>query len=273
MTSIKNVLNMNMAKNIYLSLTGAGVIVFMIYSMRIGFLPTGLSLSDVIFFLLVTLSFSIFLTFYLTLWYSMSVVISYFCIKCILLLIPNKKIKREEWRRRLIATLISGKRMKIYVVLFAHSIIAFIGGFILLLNIYNGVLDVKFVLASLALTSMFIPLIAYTYVDKKIKKEDKRITAISIWVLIIVIFFTVSNMAPVLNDAGMKLIGVRKTNVAILLKGNELEMAKHLTGNQDQTLFKGDALFTGVGTSSLLVINNKKIIVKNENLTLSFSSQ
>ncbi|HCP6285615.1 TPA: hypothetical protein OE591_004140 [Escherichia coli] len=108
---------------------------------------------------------------------------------------------------------------------------------------------------------------------KKIKKEDKRITAISIWVLIIAIFFTASNMAPVLNDAGMKLIGVRKTNVAILLKGNELEMAKHLTGNQDQTLFKGDALFTGVGTSSLLVINNKKIIVKNENLTLSFSSQ
>lgn len=128
MTSIKSILNMNMAKNIYLSLTGAGVIVFMIYSMRIGFLPTGLSVSDVIFFLLVTLSFSIFLTFYLTFWYSMSVVISYFCIKCILLLIPNKKIKREEWRGRLIATLISGKRMKIYVVLFAHSIIAFIGG-------------------------------------------------------------------------------------------------------------------------------------------------
>ncbi len=273
MISIKNILNMNMAKNIYLSLTGAGVVLFMVYSMRIGFLPTGLSLSDVIFFLLVTFSFSIFLTFYLILWYSMSVVISFFCIKCILLLAPDKKIKREEWRGRLMATLISGKRMKIYVVLFAHTIIAFIGGFILFLSIYNGVLNAKFVLLSLALISMFIPLISYTYVDKKIKKEDKKITVISIGVLIIVIFFTISNMAPVLSDAGMKLIGVRKTNVTILLKGNELEMARHLTGNQDQTLFKGDALFTGVGTSSLLVINNKNIIVKNENLTVSFSSQ
>ena len=270
MISIKNFLNMNMAKSIYLSLTGGGVVVFMIYSMRIGFLPMGLSLSDVIFFLLAIISFSIFLTFSLALWYSMSVVISYFCMKFILLLAPNKKIKRKEWRGKLKATLKAGKRMKIYDVLFAHIIIAIIGGFILILGASNGVLEAKSILLSLACTAIFITLIAYTYIDKKVKKEDKRNNVLSILGLIIVLFFIVSNMAPVLSDAGMRYIGVRKTNVTILLKGSELEMARHLTGNQDQIFFKGDALFTGVGTSSLLVINNKNIIVKNENLTLSF---
>lgn len=270
MISIKKFLNMNMAKNIYLSLTGGGVVVFMIYSMRVGFLPTGLSLSDVIFFLLVIISFSIFLTFSLALWYSMSVVTSYFCMKLILLLAPNKKIKREEWRGRLKATLNAGKRMKIYVALFAHAIISFIGSVILILGSSNGMFEAKFVLLSLACTAIFITLIPYTYIDKKIKKEDKRSTALSILGLIIVLFFMISDMAPVLSDAGMRYIGVRKTNVTILLKGSELEMARNLTGNQDQIFFKGDALFTGVGTSSLLVINNKNIIVKNENLTLSF---
>ncbi len=270
MISIKNIPNMNMAKNIYLSLTGGGVVVFMIYSMRIGFLPTGLSLSDVIFFLLVIISFSIFLMFSLTLWYSMSVVTSYFFMKLILLLAPNKKIKREEWRGRLKATLKAGKRMKIYVALFVHVIIAFIGGSTLILGCSNGMLDAKFVLLSLTCTTIFITLIPNTYIDKKIKKEDKRSTAISILGLIIFLFFMISDMAPILSDAGMRYIGVRKNNVTILLQGSELEMGRHLTGNQDQIFFKGDALFTGVGTSSLLVINNKNIIVKNENLTLSF---
>lgn len=261
---------MSMANKIYLYLTGAGVVVFMIYSMRIGFLPTGLSLSDVIFFLLVIISFSIFLTFSLFFLYSMSVVTSYLCMRSILLLVPNKQITYKKWRRKLKATLKAGKVMKIYVALFGHASIAFIGGFILTLSIYNGILDATSILISLACTSIFIALIPYTYMDKKVKKENKKNTAMSILCLIIVVFFIVSDMAPVLSDAGMKYIGVRKTNVTILLQGSELEMARHLTGNQDQTFFEGDALFTGVGTSSLLVINNKKIIVKNENLTLSF---
>ena len=268
--SIKNILNINIAKNIYLSLIGGGVVVFMIYSMRIGFLPTGLSLSDVIFFLLVIISFSIFLTFSLAIWYSMSVVTSYYCSMFILLLAPNKKIKRKEWRGKLKATLKAGRIMRVYVALYAHLIIAFVGGVILFFGSANGMFDGVFVLLSLLFTAFFITLIIYTCIDKMVKKEDKRSTVISILVLIFVIFFMLSDMAPVLSDAGMKYIGVRKINVTILLKGSDLEMARHLTGKQDQTFFKGDALFTGVGTSSLLIINNKKIIAKNENLTLSF---
>lgn len=84
-------------------------------------------------FLLVIISFSIFLTFSLAIWYSMLVVTSYYCTKFILLLPPNKKIKHEEWRGRLKATLKAGRSMRIYVALFAHLVIAFMGGFFLFL--------------------------------------------------------------------------------------------------------------------------------------------
>jgi hypothetical protein len=63
----------------------------------------------------------------------MSVVTSYYCTKFILFLTPNKKIKREEWRGRLKITLKVGRSMRIYVALFAHLIIAFMGGFFLFL--------------------------------------------------------------------------------------------------------------------------------------------
>ncbi|WP_447864341.1 hypothetical protein [Kluyvera sichuanensis] len=267
---MKNISNLEVANKIHLFLTGAGVVVFMIYAMRIGFLPTGLSLSDVIFFLLVITSFSIFLTFSLALMYSTSVVISYLCIKLILLFLSNKKITHKRRQGRLKAALKAGKKMKIYVSLPTHAVIAVIGGIILALGSYNGMLDAKSILSSLACTTFFITLIPYTYIDRKIKKENKRGVVISILCLIFVIFFIISNILPVLSDAGMEYIGVRKINITILLQGSDLEMARHLTGKQEQTFFNGDALFTGVGTSSLLVINNNKIIVKNENLTLSF---
>lgn len=183
---------------------------------------------------------------------------------------PNQKIKRGEWRGRLKATINTGKKMKIYIFLSGHVIITFIGSSFLIHANYNGIMDAKYVLVSIVCTAVFITLIPYTFIDKRIKKEDKRITVKSISALIIVIFFLFSDMLPVLSDAGMKFIGVRKTNVTILLQGSELEMARHLTGNRDQTFFEGDVLFTGVGTSSLLVINNKKIIVRNENLILSY---
>ena len=84
------------------------------------------------------------------------------------------------------------------------------------------------------------------------------------------LFFAISGMPSILSDAGMGLIGVRRHDVNFVLQGNDLEMARYLTGKPQQIFFKGDALFTGVGTTSLLVINDKKIIVKNENFTISF---
>jgi len=89
-------------------------------------------------------------------------------------------------------------------------------------------------------------------------------------VIALFFFFLLSGMAPVLSDAGMSIIGVKKTNVTVILQGDDLQMARHLTENPNQNYFKGEALFTGVGTTSLLVINKKKVVVKNENLSLAF---
>ncbi|MDM2737103.1 hypothetical protein OGY35_17225 [Citrobacter sp. Ct235] len=118
--------------------------------------------------------------------------------------------------------------------------------------------------------AIFITLIPNVYFDKRIKKESKRKHTICIIASALCLFFALSGMAPILSDAGMEAIGVRKQDVTFFLQGNDLEMARHLMGDPKQDFFKGDALFTGVGTTSLLVINHKKMIVNNENLTLSF---
>lgn len=84
------------------------------------------------------------------------------------------------------------------------------------------------------------------------------------------IFLLSSGMGKFLNDSAMRVIGVKKGDATLLLKGNDLEMARHLTGNSGQSFFYGDVLFTGVGDTLLLVINHKRLIVKNANLTISF---
>lgn len=254
---------MQTAKNIYLALTGAGVIIFMMYSLRIGFLPTGLSLSDVIFFLLVIMSFSILLAFFLALWFSMSVILSYSLIKTLLLISPMHTQKSKAWRRTLRGTYRVANRMKIFEGLYVHALISLIGITFLYLGVKNTNLNGGSITLSFLFSVLFMTMIPWVYIDKKVIKKDKKKVALSIAGLIATIIMFISDIPPIFSDAGMAYIGVRKSNVTILLHGKDLEMARHLTGNQNQTFFKGDTLFTGVGSTSLLIINNKKIIVSN----------
>lgn len=268
--SLKRILTMDMAKNIYVCLTGAGVVVFMFYCMRIDFFPTGLTLSDVIFFLMVITSFSLFLVFFLMCWYSMSVVISNLFIKITLLIFRKKKKKRWGVLYKFKGTHRMAKLLKIYDPILCHILISFIGGVVVISAIRAGKVEVQSIILSVFISALAITLIPSFYFDRKVKKESKKKFAISTIILTVFFFFTISGMAPLLSDAGMSFIGVRKSNVTVILQGNDLEMARLLTGNQNQTYFKCDALFTGVGTTSLLVINNRKIIVSNEHLSLSF---
>lgn len=268
MISLRSALNMDVGKNIYLCLTGAGVVVFMFYCIRIQFFPTGLTLSDVIFFLMVIASFSLILVFFILCWYSMSVIVAAISMKGAFFLArrnENSKALRSFKGTRRIA-----RKMKIYEPIWAHVIISLIA----ILTIYSVVrsrhIDVLPVFSSIIMTAALIMIIPNIYFDKRIEKKKKNKMAALIIGVAFVLFFMLSGMAPVLSDAGMTIIGVRKPNVTIILKGSDLKMARYLTGNQDQNYFTGEALFTGVGASSLLVINKKRIVVKNENLALSF---
>lgn len=270
MISSKCVFNMQTAKNTYRALTGAGVVIFMMYSLRIRFLPTGLSLSDVIFFLLVIISFSILLAFFMALWFSMSVILSYLLIKTILLASPMQIRKGRAWRRTLRGTYRVASRMKIFEGLYIHTLIALIGIAVIYLGVHNGILDCGSITLLFFFSVLFLTIIPWVYIDKKVMKKDKNKVVLSISGLLVILIVFISDIPPVLSDAGMAYIGVRKSNVTILLHGKDLEMARHLTGNQNQTFFRGDTLFSGVGSTSLLIINNQKIIVSNENLTLAF---
>lgn len=270
MISLKDILNLQTAKNIYLWLTGAGVVIFMMYSLRIGFWPTGLSLSDVIFFLLVIISFSILLIFFLAIWFSMSVVLSYALIKTLLLVTSANNKNSRAFRSIFRGVLRVAKQTKIFEGLYVHLFTALIGVFFLYIIEQKGTIDLGSIALLFLFSVLFMIMIPWVYIDRKIKKKNKNKLALSISGLLVTLIVFVSGIPPVLNDAGMTYLGVRKSNVTILLQGKDLEMARYLTGNQNQTVFKGDALFTGVGSTSLLIINNRRLIVTNDNLALSF---
>jgi len=161
------------------------------------------------------------------------------------------------------------KLMKIYEPIFAHSLISLIGIVIIFLMKPSSKIDAFSIFLSIAMAAFCIMLIPNIYYDKKIQKQKKKSLAGLVVGCGLFFFFMFSGMPPVLSDAGMTYIGVKKSNITVMLQGSDLEMARHLTGNLSQVYFKADALFTGVGATSLLVINNKKIVVKNENLSLS----
>lgn len=259
---------MNVGKKIYLCLNGAGVAVFMFYCIRMQFLPTGLTLSDVIFFLMVIVSFSIILVFFILCWYSMSVILSAFFIK--IALIVARRGKDLKALRSLKGTSRISRKMKIYEPAWAHVIISLMAIFTIYLVVRSKHIDILPIFSSVIMTASLIMVIPNIYFDKGIEKKKKNKIAAFVSGMAFILFFIFSGMAPVLSDAGMTIIGVRKPSVNIMLKDDDLKMARYLMGNQEQSFFKGEALFTGVGTTSLLVINNKKIIVKNENLSLSF---
>jgi len=266
--SLRSALKMEVVKNIYLCLTGAGVVVFMFYCMRIQFFPTGLTLSDAIFFLMVIASFSLILGFFILCWYSMSVIVSAIFINISLFCAKINKSPKVLYSLK--GTKRMARRMKIYEPAWAHAIISVIAIVTLFTIVRSRHIDVLSVFLSVIVTSSLMTIVPSIYFDKRIEKKKKNKMAALICGIAFFLFFLLSGMAPVLSDAGMTFIGVRKSNITVMLQGDDLKMARHLTGNQEQNYFTGDALFTGVGASSLLVINKKRIIVKNENLALSF---
>jgi len=266
--SLRSTLKMDVVKNIYLCLTGAGVIVFMFYCIRMQFFPTGLTLSDVIFFLMVITSFSLILVFFILCWYSMSVIVAALSMRVAFFLAT--KYKNSKALRSFKGTRRVARKMKIYEPIWAHVIISFMAIFTIYLVVRSKDVNVLPIFSSVIMTAALIMIIPNIYFDKRIEKKKKNKMAALVTGVAFIFFFMLSGMAPVLSDTGMTIIGVRKSNVTIMLQGSDLKMARHLTGNQEQNYFTGEALFTGVGASSLLVIDKKRIIVKNENLSLSF---
>lgn len=160
--------------------------------------------------------------------------------------------------------------MKIHEPLMGHVLISIIGIFILFLMITSGKISSSSVILSVMIVVVSFLSIPGIYMNRKLAKETKKYYLILAVISTISLFLIHSGVPPVLSDVGMKSIGVRKSDTMALLQGKDLEMARYLTGNDHQTTFKCDVLFTGVGSTSLLVINNKKIIVNNDNMSLSF---
>lgn len=270
MISFRQYFNMNAAKNFYLCVTAAGVVVFLFYCLRINFFPTGMSLSDAIFFLLVIFSFSLLMGFAFTGWYSVSCVLVWVFLKVSLFICRITKRTKSKFYRNAKGAYRTARKMNLFEPMFALTIVSILIGFFVAKLVLDGKLQLLPVISSFLLVSLGILLIANVNFEKLLTREKKRKMTFAFVGFMVFIFLLFSGMGEILNDSAMRVIGVKKDDATFLLKDNDLEMARHLTGNSGQSFFYGDVLFTGVGDTSLLIINHKRLIVKNANLTISF---
>lgn len=270
MISLRQYLNMSTARNLYVITTALGVIVFLVYCLRINFFPTGMSLSDVIFFLLVILSFLLLAGITFCGWYSTGCIIVWLFLKLSLLICRKMNKTHGKSYRNLKGTYRAARKLHLFKPMFALISVSLIIGIVILKFIFDGKLQWPFVILSIFMVSLSILIIASVNYGKQLTREKKRHTTIGIFLFMVLPFLFYSGMGAIISDRSMTLIGVKKDDATFFLKDNDLEMARHLTGNNGQSFFYGDVLFTGVGDTSLLVINHKRLIVKNANLTISF---
>lgn len=261
---------MNSAKNFYLCITAAGVVVFLFYCLRIRFFPTGMSLSDAIFFLLVIFSFSLLMGFAFTGWYSVSCILVWIFLKSSLFICRVSKKTKNKFYRSCKGSYRTAKRMNLFEPMFALILVSLMIGVVVVKLVSDGKLQVLQIISSILLVAVGILFIANVNYEKLMTREKKRKMTITFIGFMVFTFLLFSGMGEIINDSAMRVIGVKKDDATFLLKDTDLEMARHLTGNSGQSFFYGDVLFTGVGDTSLLIINHKRLIVKNANLTISF---
>lgn len=270
MISLRQYLNMSTARNFHLLTTALGVIIFLVYCLRINFFPTGMSLSDVIFFLLVTLSFMLLMGFTFCGWYSTGCIIVWLFLKSSLLICRKMNKTHSKFYRNTKGTYRAARKLHLFEPMFALISVSFLIGFVILKFLLDGRLQVFLVISSILFVSVSILIIANVNYGKQMTREKKRYSTIGILFFMVFPLLFMSGMGEIISDRSMNIIGVKKDDATFLLKDNDLEMARHLTGNNGQSFFYGDVLFTGVGDTSLLIINHKRLIVKNANLTISF---
>lgn len=261
---------LNMAKNAYFIATGLGVFIFMMYCLEVRFFPSKVSLSEIIFFLSISASFSLILCFFLLGWYSVSSVFIYLLLSLVKLIVVrlnpfNKKIKNYVRKYELVAN-----KLHIINAFSAHFIIAIIT----MLCVYKLVTDhgvsLPSIMISIGITTLFIAIIPNVYLDRRVKKEKRNFHVVSIAAVVIFLFFMLSGLTSSLIDTTMGMIGVRKENAIYSINGAELDMARYLTGNMSQLYFRGDVIFTGIGESSLVTVNGKNVIVNTDHLTIAY---
>lgn len=261
---------MNSAKNFYLCVIAAGVVVFLFYCLRISFFPTGMSLSDAIFFLLLIFSFSALLVFSFTGWYTAACILVWVFLKLTLFICRVRGNTKNKFYRNSKAAYRTARKLGLFESMLALIFISLITGIVIAKLIYDGKIQILSVISSIFLVSVGILAIANVNSEKQISRDKKKKITMLISGFMVIVFLLFSGMGEILNDSAMRVIGVKKDNATFLLKDSDLEMARHLTGNNGQSFFYGDVLFTGVGDTSLLIINHKRLIVKNANLTISY---
>jgi hypothetical protein len=251
---------------------GVGALIIIIYSGKVGYYPSGLTIGDGLLFIAVALSFG--------LSYSI-VVLVLFCTA--VLLTPFWRVgqviilKIYKLWLKIIKSPHQPEEFKFPPVTSDNVGIAFIG-FIGLLVMFLGYNKDPEVFWSLSISVLLIAVcyLLYNSLDtseddtesqKKSKKKVQLIFVFTIYLIPIVI----GNFQGNVLDQTMRLIGVRSDAAIVQFDKDYQSFVNEILKSKSQKTYEAKILYSGLGSSSVIQINDKRFVVPNNKYSLAFA--
>jgi hypothetical protein len=251
---------------------GVGALIIIIYSGKVGYYPSGLTIGDGLLFIAVALSFGLSYSIVVLVLFCTAVLLTPFWrVGQLVVLKIYKiclKIKRSTHQpEEFTFPPVTSDKLGI-------AFIGFIGLLFIFLS-YSKDPEVFWGLAS----SVFLIAICYllynslnTSVDdtesqKKSKNKVQLIFVLVIYLIPIVIGKFQGNVL----DQTMRLIGVRSDSAIVQFDKDYQLFVDEILKEKSQKIYEAKILYSGLGSSSVLQISDKRFVVPNTKYSLAFS--
>lgn len=243
---------------------GIGAIIILIYSCKVGYYPSGLTVGDGLFFIAVALSFG----------FSYSIVAFFlFCTAIVLTplwrflqKICLKITKKSRQAENLKFPPLTSDQIGI-------AIIGVIGIVFIIISIFKSIdlfIGLIISVGLMAFCYLLLTSMSNDESDSEEKKNSKRkvrfVFIFSIYLIPLVVGRFQSNVL----DQTMRLIGVRNENAVVQFKDDYKNFVASELGEKIHATYKATVLFHGFGTSSVLEISGKRFVVPNKDYFLRY---
>ena len=250
---------------------GVGALIIIIYSGKVGYYPNGLTIGDGLLFIAVALSFGLSYSIVVLILYCTAVLLTPFWrvgqfillqIYKLWLKIKGSTHQPEEFKFPPLTSVSVG--------------IAFIGfiGLVIIFLSYNNDPEVFWG----SMSSVLLIAVCYllynsldtseddTESQKKSKKKGQLIFIFAIYLIPIVFGKFQGNVL----DQTMRLIGVRSDSAIVQFDKDYQLFVNELLKAKSQKTYEAKILYNGLGSSSVIEINDKRFVVPNSKYSLAF---
>lgn len=250
---------------------GVGALIIIIYSGKVGYYPNGLTIGDGLLFIAVALSFGLSYSIVVLVLYGAAVLLTPLWQFGLFILLQIYKLWLKIKRSTLQPEVF--KFPPLTTDNLGTTSVGFIGLVIIFRN-YNNDPELFWGLMSSVLL-IAVCYLLYNSLDtseddtESQKKSKKKVQLIFIFAIYLIPIVIGKFQGNVLNQT-MRLIGVRSDSAIVQFDKDYQLFVNELLKEKSQKTYEAKILYNGLGSSSVIEINNKRFVVPNSKYSLAF---